>query len=271
MDQDGKTDILNTNTGVVPPEELGNVSWFKIINNGGEVSVERTVIDSALEKAFDITAMDITGDGYPEVFVSIFNVAASNPNLNGIYWYENTGSGGGEWTKHVVDPDFSGSDLYTGDINGDGQDDLVASGLFIKKISWFEYSWEGSKAEWTEHVVDSDVDFPGDISVNDIDRDGDLDIVVPVLHDDELVWYENLSSSSLCPFEVVLADDEKGLYTLRKLRDDVLSKTKEGKTIVELYYKFSPVAVRVVENNPALKAKLKETIETTIPLIEKLL
>lgn len=192
VDNDGKVDVLNTNTGVVPPETVGNVSWFEIINEGGNVSALRTVIDAALENAFDIAAMDITGDNYPEVFVSVFNPPPGDPNLNGVYWYENPGSGGGLWIKNVVDPDFSASDIYVGDVNMDGQKDLVASGLFINKVSWFEYEWINNTAVWTEHVVDSNISRPGDISTNDVDNDGDLDIVINVLTDDEVVWYENI-------------------------------------------------------------------------------
>jgi hypothetical protein len=275
VDQDGMMDILNTNTGVVPPENFGNVSWFKINNAGGKVSMERKVIDAALEKPFDVTAMDINGDGYPEVFVSIFNAGAKNPDLNGIYWYENPGSEGGKWIKHVVDPNFSASDMDIGDINGDGQDDLVASGLFIGKISWFEYQWKGGTAEWTEHVIDPDVALPGDISVNDIDNDKDLDIVVTVLKDDELVWYENLSAQTgdlfACPLEIVLSNNQGSLNTLRKFRDTVLSRTSLGKTIIELYYSFLPLTVRVIEKSPTLKEKLKGTMEILLPIIERIL
>ena len=92
----------------------------------------------------------------------------------------------------MVDPDFSASDIYLGDVNMDGQKDLVASGLFIEKVSWFEYEWISNTAVWTEHVVDSNISRPGDISTNDIDNDGDLDIVVNALTDDEVVWYENI-------------------------------------------------------------------------------
>ena len=270
VDKDGVMDILNTNTGVVPPEDFGNVSWFKINNVGGEVSVERTVIDAALEKAFDINAMDINGDGYPEIFVSIFNVLARNPDLNGIYWYKNPGSEGGGWTKHVVNPDFSASDMYIGDINGDGQDDLVASGLFIGKISWFEYKWEGGTVEWTEHVVDPDVALPGDISLNDIDVDEDLDIVVTVLEDDELVWYENeIPRPSVCPIEFLLGEDSEKTQLLRYIRDEVLSKTKSGRELIRLYYQWSPVIVEAVEEDEEFKEAVKALIDGVFGLVEE--
>lgn len=191
VDQDGKVDILNTSSGGRTPKLVGNVSWFKITNAGTELRVKRTVIDPELKKAFDITSLDITADGYPEVFVTIFN-PAGNPDLNGIYWYKNPGTASGFWTKNVVDPAFSGSDISRGDVNGDGQTDLVVAGLFINKISWFEYQWTGGTAGWSEHVVDANVGFPGDIAVNDFDGDGDMDIVVHVLNDNMVVWYENV-------------------------------------------------------------------------------
>ena len=84
------------------------------------------------EMAFDISAMDITGDSYPEVFVSIFNPPGQKNK--GIYWYENPGPENGLWIKNVLDPVFEASDIYIGDIDGDDQDDLVASALFKNKI-----------------------------------------------------------------------------------------------------------------------------------------
>jgi hypothetical protein len=166
-------------------KRTGEVSWFYIINNNGAVTTQRHAIDTDVMLPFDAMAMDINGDPYPDVVISTFTPQS------GVFWYENPGSEGDVWSKNTINADFKGSDIFVGDINGDGQDDLFASGLFVDKISWFSYEWVDSTAVWTEHVVDPQFVLPGDNSLNDIDGDGDLDILINAIGDHEVVWYEN--------------------------------------------------------------------------------
>ena len=46
---------------------------------------------------------------------------------------------------------------------------------------------------WTAHVIDSSItDFmPISIDISDFDKDGDMDILIPLFNDDELVLYLN--------------------------------------------------------------------------------
>lgn len=83
--------------------------------------------------------------------------------------------------------------------------------------------------------------------------------------------YPESATPILCIIETLLFEDEESLNTLRKLRDEVLSKTKGGRALIDLYYKVSPAMVEVIEDNPTLKAKLLGLLKATIPLVEKLL
>ena len=40
-------------------------------------------------------------------------------------------------------------------------------------------------------MVDDDILFPGDITLDDLDGDGDLDVVLAGLGTDQMIWYEN--------------------------------------------------------------------------------
>ncbi len=48
-----------------------------------------------------------------------------------------------------------------------------------------------SQQSWTVNPVDDDITFPGDISLDDLDNDGDLDIVLAGMGVDQMIWYEN--------------------------------------------------------------------------------
>lgn len=174
---DGKTDIVNSYLH-------GNISWIAVDYVGGEVVFERTMIDEALDYAFDVNCIDVNSDLKKDVLVSTLTVP-------GLHWYEAPANSGDPWTQHTVSTTFNGTDIYTGDINGDMKIDLAVSGAYTDKISWFEYAWVSGEYQWTEHVIDDGVNDPGDISLDDIDKDGDLDLVVAGLREDQMIWYEN--------------------------------------------------------------------------------
>ena len=51
--------------------------------------------------------------------------------------------------------------------------------------------------QWVEHLIDDEIILPGDISLDDIDEDGDLDLVVAGMGENQVIWYENKISKSL--------------------------------------------------------------------------
>jgi len=75
-----------------------------------------------------------------------------------VLWYEAPLNDDAPWKQHVLSDTFSGTDMYTGDINGDLKTDLAVSGAFIDKLAWFEYKRKGSDILWTEHIIDDTID-----------------------------------------------------------------------------------------------------------------
>ena len=71
-----------------------------------------------------------------------------------------------------------------------------------------------------------------------------------------------------CPIFIALKNDEKKIETLRKFRDEVLSKTPIGQEYIRLYYQWSPFIVQAMEEDEEFKQEVKELIEQLLPMIE---
>jgi hypothetical protein len=240
LNGDGTTDILNTHTGTVE-DDPGNASWFNVLLENDTFSLERTMIDPVLPQAFDINCLDVNGDDRKDVLVTIFMQAL-------MFWYEAPETDNDTWTQHLISNNFEGTDLYTGDINGNGETDFIVSGLFQGTLSWFEY--DRLSQTWMEHVIDS-IPSPGDISLDDLDGDGDLDAVLAGMGSNQMVWYENKingdNASSPCVLTFLFGENSTSLAPLRSIRDTVKAAVPGGNRLVSLYYACSPVLIRCIK------------------------
>ncbi len=88
----------------------------------------------------------------------------------------------------VIDGWMAGDIKLVGDVDGDGQPDLVVGGMKDSEpLTWYRYpGWEKSV------IANAVVEFTTDGEMGDVDGDGDLDIVTPDGNwGENLVWLEN--------------------------------------------------------------------------------
>ena len=77
-----------------------------------------------------------------------------------------------------------------------------------------------------------------------------------------------VSESEPCAAEAVYGENSYEVWVLKAFRDDVLAKTAAGRSAIKMYYKLSPMAVTVIEENETFKNSVKKILDTLIPVIE---
>jgi FG-GAP-like repeat len=121
---------------------------------------------------------DINGDGLLDV------VFAGNT----LVWYAYPG-----WTKTVIakaTQEFT-TDMQLGDVDGDGDPDVIVPDGEKGKLCWFENPrprGDPAKDSWKCHLIGYQGDWGHDVEVGDIDGDGRLDVLTRKTS--TLVWFQ---------------------------------------------------------------------------------
>ena len=71
-----------------------------------------------------------------------------------------------------------------------------------------------------------------------------------------------------CPASAIYGNSSKQTELLRSIRDNVLSQTHEGRELIELYYKWSPVIVRAMEHDEEFKEDVKDLVDGFLGMVE---
>ena len=109
IDDDGRNDLI------VASNANDHVSLWR---NMGDGTFSKTLIYDGADFVLSVTAVDFDRDGDLDV--------ASASFFDGyINWYENVDGKGYEWKKHTVYVGIQGHYVSFGDMDGDGDDDLI--------------------------------------------------------------------------------------------------------------------------------------------------
>ncbi|MEM7390931.1 MAG: FG-GAP-like repeat-containing protein, partial [Verrucomicrobiota bacterium] len=181
FDGDGDIDIVGA------ADIADDVLWWENLSGAGTNWAAHHIINN-FNGAFSVDAADINRDGHPDV------IAAARDG-DAVAWWMNFGGTGSNWVEFNVSGSFNGArSVKAADIDGDGDLDILGGAFSDNEIAWWE-NLDGSGATWTRHTVDNTFAGVNAVHAEDLDGDGDLDVLGAAWTDDDIAWWENLDGT----------------------------------------------------------------------------
>ncbi|MCD4776114.1 MAG: T9SS type A sorting domain-containing protein [Candidatus Aegiribacteria sp.] len=179
-------------------------------SSAGSITLKKPAeytVDGNFDGAYSVFSEDIDGDGDMDIIG-----AASNSD--DIVWWENIDGSGTSWTGHTVAGNFDGArSVYSADINGDGDMDIIGAASIADDITWWE-NIDGSGTSWTEYTLFGEFDGAWSVCSGDIDGDSDMDIIGAAKTDNDIIWWENEDGLGTSWAERLVDKDFWGVYSV---------------------------------------------------------
>jgi hypothetical protein len=186
LDGDGDVDIVGSSYGD------DTLRWYE--NNGAyPPTFTMRVIATGLDSLHYLDIADVDGDGDSDI-------VASSGNDNRVTLHVNDGRPPPSFTLVHISTAATGSHFSCfGDMDGDGDLDVLASFSLGDRVVWFENTSNRSRVAFgTARVIASGLSgqFPYGAGLTDVDRDGDVDIVLELhVGGDRVVLYTSDGAS----------------------------------------------------------------------------
>ncbi len=189
INNDGFIDVLSASVE-------GTVAWYE--NTDGQGNFVTNIIATNVGDARQVHADDIDGDGDMDVL----SASSASPNDNTIAWYENIDGEGTFGNERIISTSQVGSrSVYTADLDGDGDNDVLAASWADGKVAWYENT-DGQGTFGNERII-STYDSAWRVTASDLDGDGDMDaIAVLDEFNSRLDWYENDGQGNFIVHEI---------------------------------------------------------------------
>jgi hypothetical protein len=177
LDGDGLMDII------VCDCKSNSINWIRQFPAG--VYTE-TVLADGLNAPAHVQVIDFDKDGHLDILVAVLGLLfPSNDKIGSVVILQNDGTN--HFIKHVViDKIARVSDVRAGDLDGDGDLDLAVA----------QFGYDDGETRWMENLgnwkfkshILQNLSGPINVILDDIDKDGDLDIISLVSQEWEEIY-----------------------------------------------------------------------------------
>jgi hypothetical protein len=176
IDQDGDLDVL------VASRQDDTVAWHQngdASGGGNGTNWTKHIITASADFVTRAHPADIDGDGDIDVISGSRDDDTIALHRNG----DTQGGGdGSSWTRIPIDTSIDGPRyVYTGDIDSDGDLDVLSTSQYDDKVAWYRNGDEtgnGDGSTWTTIVIPATAEDPAEVFPADVDEDGDVDVLV---------------------------------------------------------------------------------------------
>jgi len=194
IDGDDDTDVVGAT--------LSNTLKYWENTDGTGLSWTEHTIDDAFDSSISVFVANIDAD-------NTLDVVAAALSGNEVAWWQNDGSSPPVWTKIPVDDAFTGArTVFANDIDGDGDNDIVAGSLGGSEMVWWT-NGDGNGTTWKREIISDDAEV-NSVCATDIDNDGDGDVFAARNSGDNIVLYENVDGTGTNWDPRIVADDKDG-------------------------------------------------------------
>ena len=202
LDADGDQDLLAASS------DDGSLRWLEGSESteGDQQFTEHLLGNDALG-GNSVRTGDLDGDGDLDV------VATSRSN-DMIFWYEQKGLNDGRFgdAQEIGSSSEGVSFAAVSDIDGDGDEDIVATIYEEDQVVWFSNSGDGSFSD--EMIIEDQTDGPWMLQAADLDGDGDQDVLVAFYSADKVAWYANDGSGSFSSSKTLVEDLDGATFVI---------------------------------------------------------
>ena len=177
LDGDGDIDLVSS------LRESDRIEWYE---NDGNYPINWFTRTVAINTDYvnHVYSIDLDQDGDIDIIAAIAGEKR-------VAWYENDGNLTPTWTERNISTNTEGAwAVHSVDIDNDNDLDIVVAARFDDEIVWFRNNG-GTPITWTKKIVTPNINSPWSIYAEDLDQDGDQDIISASDVEDRIVWYEN--------------------------------------------------------------------------------
>lgn len=220
LDGDGDLDVISGS------QADAKIAWYE--NDGLGNFGPQQIISTNATSVHDVYGTDMDGDGDMDVLAALFG-------SNMVVWYENTnGLGNFSNAKQISTLEITPYAIHPADLDGDGDMDGLCAAWQGNRITWFE-NLDGQGNFGAARVISINANATQSIFAEDIDHDGDMDVLFTSLVDDKVAWHRNLDGLGNFGAEQIITLNANGATCVYAAdldnngSKDALSTSEDGK------------------------------------------